>query len=201
MPGNQSDAAPRHSGQTDLELVYSIARGNPAALAEVYNRHGAQVHAVARRATHVNSADDVVQEVFLRFWRDPERYDPERGSLRSFLLVQAHSRAVDALRSNESRRTREAAAKDPSHASIKSVEGEVLETLAGEAVDAVLATLPYRERHAIELAYFGGRTYREVALLLDEPEGTIKSRIRRGLARLRAELAEGSADSSILLHG
>ena len=94
--------------QSDAALVLGIARYRQEALAEVYRRHAGAVFALARRVlneTHV--AEEVVQEVLLKLWSQPDRFDPDRGSLRSFLLTQTHSRAVDIVRSDSSRRRRE----------------------------------------------------------------------------------------------
>ena len=89
----------------DAALVFAVARYEQAALAEVFRRHGGAVHGLARRLLGDDApAEEVVQEVFLRLWRQPERFDPDRGSLRSFLLAQAHGRAVDLIRSEEARR-------------------------------------------------------------------------------------------------
>ena len=86
--------------RSDAQLVTSIARYSEAALAEVYRRHGGAVYGMARRVlSNTAEAEDVTQEIFLRLWNDPDRFDPSRGSLRSFLLAQAHGRAVDAVRS------------------------------------------------------------------------------------------------------
>ena len=94
---------------SDAQLVTSIARYSEVALAEVYRRHGRAVFGLARRVLNdATEAEDVTQEVFLRLWREPDRFDPDPGSLRSFLLAQAHGRAVDAVRSSSSRQRREA---------------------------------------------------------------------------------------------
>jgi RNA polymerase sigma-70 factor (ECF subfamily) len=135
-------------------------------------------------------AEEVVQELFVRLWRAPERFDPDRGSLRSFLLAQVHGRAVDLLRSEVARRGREARDAERMLTSEDDLERAVLDLTEAEAVRSALATLSAGERQAIELAYFGGHTYREVATLLEQPEGTVKSRIRSGLLRLRAELID-----------
>lgn len=175
----------------DATLVAEVGRSSETALAELYQRHAGAVLALARRVLGERGrAEEVVQEVFLRLWTAPGKFDPGRGSLRSYLLAQAHGRAVDLLRSESARRQREErdARAEPSPA--YDLEGEVVELAVAERVREAMDALTADERRAIELAYFGGRTYREVAALLGEPEGTIKSRIRSGLGRLRVELAE-----------
>jgi RNA polymerase sigma-70 factor (ECF subfamily) len=134
--------------------------------------------------------EEVVQEIFVRAWRDPGRFDPARGSMRSFLLAQVHGRSVDLLRAESARRAREEreALRNPDVDF--DLEREVMQLTEAEAVRSALSTLSDGERRAIELAYFGGHTYREVAVLLEQPEGTVKSRIRAGLLRLRAALIE-----------
>ncbi|MGI8662324.1 MAG: sigma-70 family RNA polymerase sigma factor [Acidimicrobiales bacterium] len=184
---------------SDAELIDSIGRGSHDALAEIYSRHGSEVQRLACRLCHRGDADDVVQDVFLRLWARPGRYDPTRGSLRSFLMMQAHGRSVDMLRGERSRRHRDIT----SHAERKPAAGAVddlaLARLAGERAWQLLAGLTDGERQAITLAYFDGRSYREVAVLLGQPEGTIKSRIRRGLRQLRNDMGgnepEGVAPS------
>ena len=110
--------------------------------------------------------------------------------MRAFLLAQVHGRSVDLLRAETARRAREEReAFRNAHVDID-LEREVMQLTEAEAVRRALATLSEGEREAIELAYFGGHTYREVAVLLETPEGTIKSRIRSGLLRLRAALID-----------
>ena len=172
-------------------LVVNHARYHQEALAEAYRRHGGAVFALARRLLAEQAlAEEVVQEVFLRLWTQPDRFDPERGSLRSFLLAQSHGRAVDMLRSETSRRRREEREARQTAEGGYDIEREVLDLAIGEHVKEVLDRLPSDERRAIELAYFGGLTYREVATRLDQPEGTVKSRIRSGLRRMRDGLAD-----------
>lgn len=178
-------------GLSDASLVVAIARWRQEALEEAYRRHAPGVFALARRLLIDRTlAEEVVQEVFIRLWYEADRFDPDRGSLRAFLLAQAHGRSIDLLRSETARRRREeidgreaeSAGEDPT---------ERLERLdLSGTVRAALEALPTPQRLAIELAYFGGKTYREVASLLKEPEGTVKSRIRSGLNRLRVELVE-----------
>lgn len=183
----------------DAALVVGIARYRQEALAEIYRRHAGAVFALARRVTgEASIAEEVVQEVLLRLWSEPDRFDPERGSLRSFLLTQAHGRAVDSVRSETSRRRRESSDLTRLAEAGYDLEREVWDLAMAEQVRAALHLLPDDERDAIELAYFGGHSYRAVAVLLGQPEGTVKSRIRTGLRRLRSEMhAAGVAGTEV----
>lgn len=173
---------------SDAALVLAIARYRDDALAEVYRRHGGPVFGLARRVLNDPArAEEVVQEVFLRLWRAPDRYDPDRGSLRSYLLAHCHGRSVDMLRADAARRRREDA-QLPLSEQTPDIAEEVWDIALSGLVREALHELPDGERIAIEQAYFGGRTYREVAELLGEAEGTVKSRIRSGLRRLRDRL-------------
>lgn len=174
---------------SDGQLVTSIARYSEVALAEVYRRHGGAVYGLARRVLqNATEAEDVTQEVFLRLWNEPDRFDPARGSLRSFLLAQAHGRAVDAVRSTNARRLREARDAVRTAEGAYDLQREAWDLALADQVARAMGALPEEERRAIELAYFDGHTYREVATLLDQPEGTVKSRIRNGMRRMRAAL-------------
>ena len=174
---------------SDGALVVAIGRWREDALAEAYRRHAGAVFALARRLlVDRQMAEEILQEVFLRLWNQPDRFDPERGSLRSYLLAQTHGRSVDLLRSETSRRRREERDVRERAESVIDIEREVIDLSMSEQVKDVVAALPVDERRAIELAYFGGHTYRQVAVMLDEPEGTVKSRIRSGLRRMREGL-------------
>lgn len=176
------------SSASDSSLAIGVARCQEDALAEIYKRHAGVLLGLARRVlVDQHLSEEVVQEVFLRFWHRPERFDPDRGSLRAFLLAEVHGRSVDLIRSDTARRKRELI--DIAHSpSSYDLENEISDTTTAARVRTAVEKLPALERRAVELSYFGGHTYREVAKLLDEPEGTIKGRIRAAMRRLREEL-------------
>ncbi|MGI9023433.1 MAG: RNA polymerase sigma factor [Acidimicrobiales bacterium] len=182
---------------SDATLVVAIGRWRQDALAEAYRRHAGAAFALARRLLADRQlAEEVLQEVFLRLWNNPDRFDPDRGSLRSFLLAQTHGRSVDLLRSETSRRRREEREARETAEHGTDIEREVMDLTVAEQVQEVVAGLPVDERKAIELAYFGGHTYRQVAVMLDQPEGTVKSRIRSGLRKMRTSMVEAGVSVS-----
>jgi RNA polymerase sigma-70 factor (ECF subfamily) len=175
---------------SDFTLVVAVARRDPAALGALFHRHGGSLFCAALRVLSSRDlAEGVVQDVFVWLWRNPERFDPARGPLRPFLLAQAHGRAVDVVRSENARRRREAGAANAVKTQA-TLEDDVLDYVVGEKIRDAVGALCSTEREAISLAYFGGHSYVDVASLLGIPEGTAKSRIRSGLARLRTALVE-----------
>jgi len=184
---DRSSEQPRTRLASDAQLVVAIGRFRHDALAEVYRRHAPAAFGLARRIISDRAlAEEVVQEVFLRLWNEPGRFDATRGSLRTYLLTQIHGRCVDAIRSEASRRAHEERDARLAAESSYDLEREVWDLTQAEHVRDALSRLAEVERRAIDLAYFGGHTYREVAVLLGEPEGTVKSRIRSGLSRVLA---------------
>jgi RNA polymerase sigma-70 factor (ECF subfamily) len=177
--------------ENDVKLITRYACCSDAGLAELYRMHAAAVYGTARRVLkNTTEAEDVTQEVFLRFWTQPERFDPARGTLRAFLVAQAHARAVDAVRTHNARRRRETGDGRRISDADRDLLHDFWELIRANHLTRALGELPVEERRAIELAYFDGRTYVEVAELLQQPEGTIKSRIRNGMRRMRVVLIE-----------
>jgi RNA polymerase sigma-70 factor (ECF subfamily) len=180
-------------GSTDAVLVARIHAGDQLALGHVYDAYAATVHGVARRVTRDDHlASDITQDVFTHLWQLPDRVDLTRGTLRAYLAVLAHRRAVDEVRRSERRARVESSA-----APVEVEDGPelvVVEAAADESrrrrLASALAALPEDQRSALELAYFGGLTYRQVAQAQDIPEGTAKSRLRLAMSRLRAVLEE-----------
>jgi RNA polymerase sigma-70 factor (ECF subfamily) len=173
-------------------LVERLVAGDEEALREIYHRHSPAVFGLAMRVLANESlAEDVTQDVFVRLWQQPDRFDPDRGQLRAYLLAMAHSRAVERVRSEESlRRRHRTVAEEPQITTAPDPEHLALEADAGAAIRKALAELPSVQRIPIELAYFEGLSYRQVATRLAEPEGTVKYRIRCGMQKLRAALRE-----------
>jgi RNA polymerase sigma-70 factor (ECF subfamily) len=187
------------SEASDAQLVTLIGRYQEAALEEVYRRHGGAVYGLARKIlNNTHEADDVTQDVFLRLWNNPDRFDPSRGSLRSFLLNDSHGRAVDLVRSLNSRRAREVRDANRSPVAAYDLQHQVWDLAVAEEVKRALATLPAEEREAIELAYFHSHSYVKVAEILGQPEGTIKSRIRNGMRRMRSSLVDAGIQGADL---
>ncbi len=182
---------------SDAALMVAIARMHEPALAEAYRRHGGAVLALARRVLGSSDlAEEVTQEVFVELWDAPERFDPGRGALRTYLITKAHGRSVDIVRSESARKRREERTLRETASSGYDIEHQAWDLAIAEQVKAAVTSLPADERAAIEMAYFEGHTYREVASLLGQPEGTVKSRIRSGLRRLRTALAQHGVEAA-----
>jgi len=171
----------------DALLAARLCAGDDDALAEIFDLHAAAAYAVAARVLgHSSPAQDVVQDVFVELWTHPDRYDPAVGSLRTYLVVLARNRAIDVGRS-ELRRS----ARQDRHHRMTPVEAPASPSqlaeraAAAQAVRQAVNALPAEQRAVVELAYFQGMTFREVALALGIPEGTAKSRLRLALAKLQ----------------
>lgn len=189
--GHTTDRVARPSGW-ERDVRDRLVAGDDTALHEIYDQLASFVYGLALRVIgDTRAAEDVSQDVFVGFWERPAAFDPERGSLRTWLGTLTHRRAVDYVRREEARRRR--AERDASRAvAAPDVEEMATALVTAERVRAALDLLPSDQRRAIQLAYFGGKTYRQVAVALGIPEGTAKSRLRLGLRRIADALeAEG----------
>jgi RNA polymerase sigma-70 factor, ECF subfamily len=193
QPRPARDGATSTTGDELSSLIVEAGRGDQAAFADLYDATAALVHGIVLRVVRDPSqTEEVVQEVFVEVWRLAPRYDGTRGSVTSWMATIAHRRAVDRVRSEQASRNRierEAAKVTRDHDVVSEpvIEQEQV-AFERRRVRKALGRLTDMQRQAVELAYFGGHTYREVAVLLGEPEGTIKTRIRDGMIRLRDEL-------------
>jgi RNA polymerase sigma-70 factor, ECF subfamily len=175
---------------TDALLTARLAAGDDHALAEAFDQLGPAVYGAALRVLgEWHAAQDVAQDVFVELWSHPDRYDPAAGSLRTYLTVLARRRAIDVVRSE----LRRIARQERNHRltpqpGVASPSDEVEAAEAAGVVRAAVRLLPDSQREVVELAYFGGLSYREVALAVGIPEGTAKSRLRLALARLESVL-------------
>jgi RNA polymerase sigma-70 factor (ECF subfamily) len=189
---------PRRSGDlrdvADEELMQLMRRGEARAFELVYERHSRVAFSLAYRMVAARStAEDVVQEAFLSLWRTNARYDRARGSVRTWILGIVHNRAIDALRRgnvHERRRASDEGLEERFEAPDRT-DAEVARRDEAREVRTAMEILPAEQLRVIELGYFGGFTHSEIAEMLDTPIGTVKGRMRLGLAKLRDELGPG----------
>lgn len=197
-------AAARHDTASDAELVGLLSSGDDLALGTLYDRHASLVFRLARTIVGSDAdAEEVTADAFLQLWDRGEAFDPDRGSLRSWLATIARSRALDHVRSRDRRHAahiRAAEAGDEGAAvNISAAESPDRRTIVGEirdVLDRALDELSAEQRRAIELAYFAGLTQSEIAATLGEPLGTVKTRIRDGMNRLRTSFDSSSGASA-----
>jgi RNA polymerase sigma-70 factor (ECF subfamily) len=184
-----------YAAAPDDRLVMALESRDQKALETLYDRYGDYVYSVCLRMVgDVQLAEDLTQEVFLRLWRRPDLYDAERGRFVTWLLSVARNRGIDERRSRGRRFKHE---QPPSLAAAESlaaagVESEDTAVLSEErvVVQRALAKLPPEQQLAIRLAYFGGYTQQEIAIGLNQPLGTVKTRIRLGMQKLRLLLID-----------
>jgi RNA polymerase sigma-70 factor, ECF subfamily len=185
--GNLQDA-------DDAVLTAMVADGSAAALEVLYTRYGRVVLAFATRMMgDRQSGEELVQEVFVKAWRQARSYSPERGSYITWLLSITHNLSIDEIR-KRNRRPQKAVSADPVLLMANVKDDAISVELSAEMTElrtlmiAAMATLPAQQREAVELAFYRGLTQREVAETLNEPLGTIKTRIRLGMKKLREYL-------------
>ncbi len=187
---------------SDDELLGAIQRREEAALAALYDRYGRLAFALAfRMLGERGAAEDVVQDAFLKIWRHADRYQQGRGTAQPWVMSIVHNAAVDRRRGRSGRAMSELrldaangyagwqapAQDDPFWAAAHSIDAE--------RIRAALSALPPEQREAIDLAYFGGMSHHEIAVRTGQPLGTVKSRLRLGLRRLREALSEATSSA------
>jgi RNA polymerase sigma-70 factor (ECF subfamily) len=172
---------------SDPDLMALVQAGQVKAFEVMFDRHSSVAYSLAYRVCRRQAtAEEVVQEAFLSLWRSRARYDPARGSVRSWVLRVVHNRAIDALRRAGGPPVELSAEHEPPGGD--DTEATVLDRDGARAVRRALQALPDEQRQAIELAFFAGLTHGEIAAQLGLPAGTVKGRIRLGMQKLRAAL-------------
>lgn len=185
----------RPSGRPEVDqdpasaALAAAGHGDQKAFGDFYDETSSMVYGIVLRVIRDPSqAEEVTQEVFVEAWRLAARYEPARGSASSWIATIAHRRAVDRARSEQSHRDRNDLIGRRAEADHDQVSEVVIDRLERSRALAALDQLTEDQRAAVELAYFDGHTYREVAVLLNAAEGTVKGRIRDGLIKLRDHL-------------
>lgn len=183
-----------YSSKDESELMAAVAVGDLGAFEALYLRFATLVYSTSLQVLgDAHAAEDMTQEIFLRLWRRPDHYDPSRGRFVSWLLSVTRNRAIDELR-NRGRRRRfetdppEAAEASPDPDTQLDPAAAALVSESRAALIEAMRSLPPEQRQAIELAYFGGMTQAEIATKLNQPLGTIKTRVRLGMQKMRAAL-------------
>jgi RNA polymerase sigma-70 factor (ECF subfamily) len=177
----------------DEDLMLLVRDGDARAFEVLFDRHGGPAFSLAYRMCGARGrAEDVVQEAFLSLWRAGGRYDPSRGSVRSWILSAVHNRAIDSFRREAVRPTRPL---DEGNIVERLPAPELTDVEAERRADAdrvrgALGELPEEQRQVIELSYYGGFTHQQIAEMLSLPPGTVKGRMRLGLGKLRIALGE-----------
>jgi RNA polymerase sigma-70 factor (ECF subfamily) len=187
----------RNERLADEELMPLIGRRDAAAFEVFYDRHGGVAYSLAYRIVgEPGAAEDVTQEAFISIWRSGARFDPTRGSVRSWTLSVVRNRAIDALR-NKAGQAPKLTLDDDSileqRQADELTEEEAMRHETASEVRGAIGQLPGEQSKVIELAYFGGFSQSEIARMLGVPLGTVKGRMRLGLEKIRTELAGGLA--------
>jgi RNA polymerase sigma-70 factor (ECF subfamily) len=185
----------------DEDLMPLVGRKDPAAFEVFYDRHGGAAYSLAHRIVGNQAlAEDVTQEAFLSIWRSEAGYDRTRGSVRAWALGIVRNRAIDALRREASRGPRldyDDEGVLERRAAPERTDEEALRRETARSLRGALEELPSDQSKVIELAYYGGFTHSEIAEMLGMPLGTVKGRMRLGLEKIRAHLAEGLGEGLV----
>jgi len=176
------------------ELLQRVATGDRSAFAELYDGTAPRVFGLVKRLLRDHAqSEEVTQEIFLEIWQTAARYDPNKGGAMAWMLTMTHRRAVDRVRASQASRDRDVRIGIRDHAAaFDSVVENVEVLIESERVKAAMMRLTELQRQAVQLAYFGGYSHREVSAMLSVPIGTVKTRLRDGMIRLRDELGVGS---------
>ena len=180
----------------DEEVMHLVQAGDPRAFEQLYDRHGGAAFSLAYRMTGDRvAAEDVSQEAFLSIWRSRLRYQPERGSVRTWVLGIVHNRGIDALRRNVVHERRRSAIEgiEERQEAPELTDVEAVRRDEARSVRSALEALPDEQCRVIELAYFGGFSHSQIADMLGMPIGTVKGRMRLGLDKMRRQLTEAFA--------
>ena len=180
----------------DEEVMQLVQAGNARAFELLFDRHGGAAFSLAYRMVGDRvTAEDISQDAFLSIWRSRLRYQPERGSVRTWVLGIVHHRAIDALRRNLVHERRRTAVEDvvERQEAPERTDAEAARREEARHVRTALEALPEDQCQVIELAYFGGFSHSQIAEMLGMPIGTVKGRMRLGLEKMRRHLVEGFA--------
>jgi len=179
---------------TSEDLLTRVAQGDREAFAELYDRTAPRVFGLVKRLLRDHSqSEEVTQEIFLEIWQSATRYDPSKGGAISWMLTMTHRRTVDRIRASQASRDRDVRIGIRDYApEYDSVAENVEVHIESERVKVAMKRLTELQRQAVELAYFGGFSHSEVSVMLKVPIGTVKTRLRDGMIRLRDELGVAS---------
>ncbi len=187
---------PEYSSQTDVELWFALRSGQSEALGQIYDRHAGLIYGISLKVLgNTQEAEDLTQDIFVKLVQQAS-YDPERGSLRTFLMVLTRSRAIDRVRSRQSnrkKRTRWQADYLPPTPNLSAYD--MARDEQSHDIRSALAQLSDQQQQVLYLAYYEGFTQAAIADHLNAPLGTIKARARRGLLRLREILQDQQQES------
>lgn len=182
---------PEQAQTSDSDLLHAIARGDEAALASLYDRYRLILFGLILRILHSRpEAEDVLQDVFIQVWRRARDFDESRGRAFTWLVTLARSRTIDRLRSLNSRQRTANEAVEAAPGSVSDAAEDAFKSEQREVVRNALRELPAEQREALVLAYFEGLTQTEIASRTGSPLGTVKTRMRSGMTKLRAVLGE-----------
>lgn len=179
---------------TSEDLLQRVAQGDQRAFAELYDRSAPRVFGLVKRLLRDHAqSEEVTQEIFLEIWQNATRYDTAKGSAVAWMLTMAHRRAVDRVRASQASRDRDVRIGIRDHVSEYDTVAENVEIqIESERVKEAMKRLTELQRQAVSLAYFGGYSHSEVSTMLRVPIGTVKTRLRDGMIRLRDELGVAS---------